>query len=120
VNEIFLQCDPIGFKKQQRTDENGSKVEFTFGALEEETACHMDGNKSQICKKGYSGFLCGACEKNYGHGSRKSTCEKCDPSNAGPWLRMALVVVIGMCIVAYIVKRKTRKQSASLERVGLL
>ena len=130
VNEVFLKCDVIGFKRRERVHDGGgsdddvrnssSKAVLMLGTLEEETACHINENKSQTCKQGYRGFLCGACALNFGHGSRKSTCQKCDSSNAGPFIRMGIVIIVGMSIVAYIVKRKTRKQSASLERVGLL
>ena len=136
LNEIFLPCDVIGFKDYEEDDvidditdnkhSNGTavksnKVKLVFNFIrQEDTACHVNSNGSQICKNGYQGFLCGACAITHGHNSRKSTCKRCDKSNVGPWIRMSMVIIFGMCIVGYIVKRKTRKQSASLERVGLL
>jgi hypothetical protein len=129
-NEVFLRCDVIGFRDYRdydyknnragRTNTTKEQLRIVFDLLDEETACQVNRNGSQVCKDGYRGFLCGSCAATHGHGSRKSTCQRCDRSKVGPWLRIITVMVIGMCIVAYIVKRKTRKQSASLERVGLL
>jgi hypothetical protein len=118
-HEIFLKCDVIGFKDMSKKGNPKSQIEFNL-ILEEDTACHINKNGSIVCKEGYHGFLCASCDEGYGHGSRKSTCIQCDVSLAGPWIRMITVFVVGMCVVAYIVKRKTRKQSASLERVVLL
>ena len=113
IHEIFLKCDVIGFKI---VNENM----HSMLVRQEDTACHVNVNNSLVCKEGYDGFLCASCQEGFGHGSRKSTCSRCDVSLVGPWIRMITIVIVGMCIVAYIVKRKTRKQSASLERVGLL
>ena len=84
------------------------------------TACIADKNSGTVkCKEGYTGFMCAECAPGYGHGSRKSTCQRCDTSG-WPWVRMVGITLVGSGFVAYLVKRKTRKQSASLERVGLL
>ena len=140
---VYLMCDVIGFETVAIHEDSGSTAaasgnttngntkraagdegenELGLGALttvRDLTACLVSRDNVQYCSEGYHGFLCAECADGYGHGSRKSTCQKCDNSS-GPWLRMATAVLFAILVVAYIIKRKTRKQSASLERVGLL
>ncbi len=140
---VYLPCDVIGFETVPVDDysdgtaaasdnSTGSEAqqaavdtddeELGLGGLtaaRDVTACLVSGDNVHYCSEGYHGFLCAECVDGYGHGSRKSTCQQCDNS-AGPWLRMATAMLFAILVVAYIVKRKTRKQSASLERVGLL
>ena len=118
----FLACDVIGFELTTVTlgDRDGTAGKGVVERMVGVTACTADQSTGLVkCKEGYTGFMCAQCAPGYGHGSRKSTCRQCDMSG-WPVVRILGVVFVGAGFVAYLVKRKTRKQSASLERVGLL